>query len=118
MVIGEDLVLVMIDYDILRIVVRGSEKAIPCVWGFESIRYDDWGVGNFADLIEAVPVKLACNLLIHIIEVESRFIDELNANDDVLVLGLCISLRDGSKDLQGLLHGVTSLPTWTIQPLA
>jgi hypothetical protein len=45
-------------------------------------------------------------------------IQKFNTDDGVLVLLLCVFLRDGVQNLKGLLHGVPGLPLWRLHELA
>jgi hypothetical protein len=45
-------------------------------------------------------------------------VQKFNADDDVLIIPLRVSLRDGFQNLKGLLHGVAGLPLWWLHELA
>lgn len=70
---------------------------------------DDRGVGGFAQAAEAVAVKLADGGLVE--GGDERLVEELDADDDVLVLRLRVLLGDGGEDVEGLLDGITLGPS-------
>jgi hypothetical protein len=116
--IVEYLVLVMVDRNILRIVVRRGEEAVPDIRRFKSIVQDDRSVGDLTDLAEAIAIELLCNVEAKILHVKGWLVQQLDSDDDVLVLSLGIFLRDGLEYLKCLQDGVASLPLWAVGALS
>lgn len=89
-VVVKDLILMVIDCNVLGIVIRGSEETVPIVWWLETIMKYNWCVGDLAGLTITISVELFCYFEAEIIKVERRFIQKLDADDNVLVLCLRI----------------------------
>jgi hypothetical protein len=114
----EYLVFVVIYCDILRVIVRGREEAVPCVWCFESIVQDDGCVGHFSNLAVSVTVELLGDVQAQLGHIEGWLVQELNPNDNILVLCLRVLLRNSLEYLQGLLHGIALLPLRLVRSLS
>lgn len=107
---GEDLIFVMIDENILCVVVRCAENAVPGACGYEAIVQDDRSIRCVTGLVVAVAVELLERVKVEIRA--QRFIQELDGDDDVLILWLSIFCGDGFEDLKRSGNSIALLPTW------
>ena len=77
---------------------------------------DDRGVGHNAYLTVAITVELADSGFVE--AWNERLVEDLYANHNVVVRGLCILLGDGREDLEGLRNGRTAGPGWIGEALS
>lgn len=104
----EDLVLVVVYHDILRVVIGRSEEGVPGIGRTETVVQHDGRVGCVAHLAEAVTVELANCGFVKLRD--HRLVEKLNTDDNVLVLLLCVLGGDSAQDLEGLLHSIAAGP--------
>jgi len=104
LLITEDLVFVMVNGNVLRIVVGWSEEAVISVWRVERIVEDDSGVADYPYVPVSVTPKLFQH--VHIQLPAHRLVQQLDTDDHVLVLLLSILVRNCAQHIQGTLDGI------------
>lgn len=109
-VVVEDLVFVVVDDDVLRIVVRGDEEAVPRLDGGETVGEDDRGVAGFTDVVESIAVVLFGGGTAAGDVGEEGFVEELDCDDDVLVGGDGVLAGNLLDDVVGEGGGVAGCP--------
>jgi hypothetical protein len=110
-VIIKHLILMMIDHNILRVVVRGSQESIPGACGLKSVLQDDRRIADGPDLSKSVTVELSDRGLASRQSINLRLVQELDSNDHILVCGLSVFLRDLIQDAHRERHGVAGSPS-------
>jgi hypothetical protein len=101
----------MIDHNILRVVVRGSQESIPGACGLKSVLQDDRRIADGPDLSKSVTVELSDRGLASRQSINLRLVQELDSNDHILVCGLSVFLRDLIQDAHRERHGVAGSPS-------
>lgn len=114
----EDLVFVVVYQDVLGVIVRGAEEAVPGLRGGEAVVEDDGGVADLADGVEAVAVVLFGRTAATGDVGEQGFVEELDGDDDVLVGGDGVFAGDLGEDAVGEGGGVAGCPLGSAGSLA
>ena len=108
-IVGEARVLVVVDDDLLRVVVRGGEEAVVSVGGREAVvEHEGAGLGDHALVAVGVAVELARD-----IGVEGRverFVQVFDRGDDIIIIRRGVLLLDRAQDGEGAGDGVALLP--------
>jgi len=115
--IVEDLIFVVVNGNVLRVVVGRCEERVPFVWRFEAVVQDDGRVTDLTDLAVTIAIELFGDVKAQAV-VKSGLVEKLNANNDILVAGLCILLRDRFEHSQRSLHVISGLPLRAIHSLS
>ncbi len=84
-VVVEDLILVVVDYDILSVVVRGAEKSVPGWRRGKAVVEHDRSIADFPNVVEALAVVLFGGGAAAGDVGEKGFVEELDCDDDILV---------------------------------
>lgn len=133
-VLVKHLILVVVNGNVLRIVIRRSEEPIPGVRCLEAIVQDDNCVRHFANLAVAITIELRRDVFAQGRHVQRRLVQKLDTYDDVLELCLRVLLRYGLhkvsdtaniyrslatylEHFERLLHVVTGLPLRGVRSL-
>lgn len=99
--VAEDLILMMVNCDVLRVIVRWGQESIVGRWVAECVLQDDRGIGGLARVQVALAVEV-----VNVADIEGGgkwLIEELDTNDDVLIGGLRVLRADGLQDVECLL---------------
>lgn len=103
-------VLVVVDHDVVRVVVRGSQEAVESVSLLETVvEHEDTGLRERALVAECIAVELAGD-----VGVESGIeglVEGFDRGDDVVVLRIRVFLLNLLENGQCAVDGVSLLPT-------
>ncbi len=116
-VVVEDLVFVMVNDDVLSVVVRGSQEAVPGLDGGEAVAESNGGVADLADVIETVAIVLLGGRATAGDIGEEGFVEQLNRDNNVLIGWNGIFLGDLRDDIVGEAGCVAGCPFGGAGPL-
>jgi hypothetical protein len=85
--------------DVLGVIIRGAEKAVPGLGRGEAVVEDDGGVAGAADGVEAVAVVGFGGGAAAGEVGQQRFVEELDGDDNILVGGGGVFARDLAEDV-------------------
>lgn len=106
---GENLVFVVVERDVLRVVVGWSEPAVVFVGVLEAVLdNDNTRLADRALLSKAISLELLDGVQVQV--GSERLVQQLNTHDDIVILGIAVLLLDRVQDIQGALNGVASGP--------
>lgn len=108
-IVAEARVLVVVDYDPLRVVIGGGEEVVVGVDVLEAVvEHEDAGLRDYALVPVSIAVELAGD-----VGVESgieRFVERFDRGDDVVVLGIGVLFLDLAQDGKCAVYGAALLP--------
>lgn len=115
--VGEALVLVMVDGHVLSVVVRGSQESIVAAGVLETVLHHHGPILRYGTLV-AVAVTHELLVLVQVELREERLVQQLDAGNDVVVGRVGVLVLNCLEHSQCALHCVALLPSGCGEPLA